>query len=95
MEGVKEEEATHLERIQHFEVRAQIESDLARIATESHFNSLEKIKGNFELVDVDFEKTPGVLTPTMKIKRKNAREYFGEQIKAIYKRIDEKLSKIQ
>jgi long-subunit acyl-CoA synthetase (AMP-forming) len=73
------------------EVRAQIQADLARIASENHFNSLEKIKSNFELVDTDFEKTTGILTPTMKIKRKNAREHFSEHIKRIYLKTDEKI----
>lgn len=64
---------------------------MARIAGECHFNSLEKIKGNFELVDTEFEKCGSILTPTMKIKRKNAREYFGEHIKRIYQKTDERI----
>lgn len=75
LEGSSLETATHAERIKDPEVIYNIENELAKIAKEHNFNSLEKIKGNFELVAEEFE--PGViLTPTMKLKRKVAREYF-------------------
>jgi len=64
-----------------------IESDLARLAKDANFNSLEKVKGNFELVAKEFE-VGVVLTPTMKIKRKDARDIFQELITKIYKRAD-------
>ena len=56
-----------------------IESDLARIAKDSNFNSLEKIKANFELVDKEFE-IGVVLTPTLKLRRKFARDEYSEEI---------------
>jgi long-subunit acyl-CoA synthetase (AMP-forming) len=59
------------------EVIRQIESDLSRIAKESNFNSLEKIKGNFELVDKEFE-IGVVMTPTLKLRRKFARDEYME-----------------
>jgi len=42
-------------------------------------------------VDTEFEKTGSILTPTLKIKRKTAREYFAEHIKRIYQKTDEKI----
>ena len=79
--------ADHASRIEHAEVVSQIESDLARIAKDSNFNSLEKVKGNFELVAQEFE-IGLVLTPTLKLRRKNAREAYAETIQRIYQRAD-------
>lgn len=78
---------THAERIKHPELREAIESDLARLAKESNFNSLEKVKSNFAFVEKEFE-VGVVLTPTMKIKRKQARDVFQELIAEIYKKAD-------
>ncbi len=75
------------EWIKHPEVVKAIESELSRLAKDANFNSLEKVKGNFELVDKEFE-VGVVLTPTMKIKRKDARDLYAEQIIRIYKRAD-------
>lgn len=69
------------------EVFKAIENDLSRLAKDSNLNSLEKVKGNFELVGKEFE-VGTVLTPTMKIKRKDARDIFADQIARIYKRAD-------
>jgi long-chain acyl-CoA synthetase len=78
---------TVAEQIVHPEVFKAIESDLSRLAKDSNFNSLEKVKGNFELVDKEFE-VGVVLTPTMKIKRKDARDLYADAIAKIYKRAD-------
>lgn len=78
---------THAERIQRADVIAKIEADLGGLAKKSNFNSLEKVKGNFELVAQEFEQGV-VLTPTLKLRRKNAREFFAEHIQRIYKRAD-------
>lgn len=75
------------EQIKHQEVFKAIENDLSRLAKDSNFNSLEKVKGNFELVDKEFE-VGVVLTPTMKIKRKDARDLYTDAIARIYKRAD-------
>ena len=64
-----------------------IEADLSRLAKDANFNSLEKVKGNFELVYCEFE-VGVVLTPTMKIKRKDARDLYADAIGRIYKRAD-------
>ena len=66
--------------------------DFARLAKENNFNSLEKIYSNFEIVGKEFEMGV-VLTPTMKLKRKNAREVYAKHIERIYKRADEALQK--
>ena len=78
---------SHTERIKLVEVIRQIESDLSRIAKESNYNSLEKIKGNFELVDKEFE-IGVVLTPTLKLRRKFARDVYMEQVQRIYQKAD-------
>ena len=75
------------EQIKHPEVFKAIESDLSRLAKDSNFNSLEKVKGNFELITKEFE-VGVVLTPTMKIKRKDARDLYADAIARIYKRAD-------
>lgn len=68
-------------------VYAHIESELARLAKAANYNSLEKIKSNFHLVSEEF-KVGEILTPTMKLQRKKAREFFSEEIMAIYNRSD-------
>ena len=64
-----------------------IEADLSRLAKDANFNSLEKVKENFELIYKEFE-VGVVLTPTMKIKRKDARDLYADAIARIYKRAD-------
>jgi long-subunit acyl-CoA synthetase (AMP-forming) len=49
--------------------------------------SLEKIKSNFVLIPEEF-KVGEILTPTMKLQRKKAREFFQEEIDTIYKKSD-------
>ena len=78
---------SHGERIKLVEVIRQIESDLASLAKSNNFNSLEKVKGNFELVPEEFE-IGVILTPTLKLRRKFAREAFSEQIQKIYAKSD-------
>ena len=69
-------EDSHSSRIKLPQIRRQIESDLARIAGENNFNGLEKVRQNFALIDKEF--TPGeILTPTLKLIRKNAREAYS------------------
>ena len=51
------------EMIHHEEVKKAIEEDMMRLGKENKFNSLEMVKGNFRLVDKEFE-VGTVLTPT-------------------------------
>ena len=74
---------SHAERIKTVEVIRQIENDLAKSAKDANFNSLEKVKANFELVEKEFE-VGVVLTPTLKLRRKFARDAFSEHIQRIY-----------
>ena len=60
-----------------------IEEDLMRLAAENKFNSLEKVKGNFKIVTKEFE-VGTILTPTMKLRRNEAKEYFRELIDQLY-----------
>jgi long-subunit acyl-CoA synthetase (AMP-forming) len=60
-----------------------IEGDLMRLAQENKFNSLEKVKGNFRLVTKEFE-VGTILTPTMKLRRNEAKVYFKDLIEEIY-----------
>jgi hypothetical protein len=55
-----------------------------RLAAENKFNSLEKVKGNFRIVAKEFE-VGTVLTPTMKLRRNEAKKYFSELIDEIYR----------
>ena len=55
-----------------------------RLAVENKFNSLEKVKGNFKLVTKEFE-VGTILTPTMKLRRNEAKVYFKELIDELYK----------
>jgi long-subunit acyl-CoA synthetase (AMP-forming) len=65
-----------------------IEQDLLRLAAENKFNSLEKVKGNFRLVTKEFE-VGTILTPTMKLRRNEAKSYFREIIEEIYSEAEE------
>lgn len=57
------------------------------MAQANAFNSLEKVKSNFELKANEF-KVGEILTPTMKLQRKKAREFFQAEIDAIYAKAD-------
>ena len=60
-----------------------IEEDLMRLAAENKFNSLEKVKGNFKIVTKEFE-VGTILTPTMKLRRNEAKQYFRQLIDELY-----------
>jgi long-subunit acyl-CoA synthetase (AMP-forming) len=60
-----------------------IEEDQMRLAAENKFNSLEKVKGNFKLVTKEFE-VGTILTPTMKLRRNEAKQYFRQLIDELY-----------
>jgi len=79
LESVKEIIERHGERI-----KKVIEEDMGRLAQENRFNSLEKVKGNFKLVSEEFE-VGTILTPTMKLRRNEAKKYFKELIEELYR----------
>ena len=68
-----------------------IEAQLMSCAKASNFNSLEKVKDNFVLLAEEFPQGE-VLTPTLKLKRKQARDYYKEKIDKIYADADRKLA---
>jgi long-subunit acyl-CoA synthetase (AMP-forming) len=70
------------------QVMQLIEQDMNRLAEENKFNSLEKVKGNFRLVKNEFE-VGTVLTPTMKLRRNEAKKYFADLIEEIYHKATE------
>ena len=75
---------TFSQQVQSPKVRQLIQDDMDRLARESRLNSLEQIKGNFRLIETEFE-IGTVLTPTMKLRRQEAKKYFSELIKDMYK----------
>ena len=64
-------------------VHKLIEEDLMRLAAENKFNSLEKVKGNFKIATKEFE-VGTILTPTMKLRRNEAKQYFRGMIDELY-----------
>ncbi len=64
-------------------MRNLVSTDLERLANENKFNSLEKVKDKFRLVTQEFE-VGTILTPTMKIRRHQAKEYFQNLIEEMY-----------
>ena len=60
-----------------------IQDDLERLANENKFNSLEKVRQHFRLVPKEFE-IGTILTPTMKLRRHQAKEAFADLIEDIY-----------
>lgn len=64
-------------------VTSLIQGDLERLATEARFNSLERVRTYFRMVDKEFE-VGVVLTPTMKLRRNQAKVYFEALIHDIY-----------
>ena len=56
---------------------------MERLATENKLNSLEKVRGNFRLVDEPFE-VGTVLTPTLKLRRDVAKNKFSKEIADMY-----------
>jgi long-chain acyl-CoA synthetase len=64
-----------------FEVRAMVESAVTRANLE--LASYETIK-KFAIVDEDFSIENGLLTPTMKMKRKVISQRYKDNIDALY-----------
>jgi long-subunit acyl-CoA synthetase (AMP-forming) len=61
------------------EIREAVEQDLNCIAKINSFNSLERIRGNFELVSEEF-KIGEILTQTMKLQRRKAKDFYAAEI---------------
>ena len=78
-----DEEEQFKKGVHHTAVKSFVQAELARIAKTNAFNGLERPKSHFALVDEEF-KVGVILTPTMKLQRKKAREFFSTQISEIY-----------
>ncbi|KAE8212010.1 hypothetical protein CF327_g4318 [Tilletia walkeri] len=65
------------------EVTRAVLQDLARIGREARLNGYEIIKGLHMTIE-PFSVENGLLTPTFKVKRPEAKKYFSEQIKKMY-----------
>lgn len=63
-----------------------------QLAVANKFNSLEKVKTNFRVIDKEFE-IGTILTPTMKLRRNQAKVSFADLIEDIYANSPE--SKVQ
>lgn len=69
--------------IQDEESKKFVWSEMMEKAASSNLNSLEKIQ-QLELIDEEFTQENELLTPTMKIKRPAARQYFKEVVERLY-----------
>ncbi|KAL9931287.1 hypothetical protein V8E36_009797 [Tilletia maclaganii] len=65
------------------EVTRAVLEDLARIGQAARLNGFEIIKG-LHLSAEPFSVENGLLTPTFKVKRPEAKKYYSEQIKKLY-----------
>ena len=66
--------------------------DFNKLATEAEFNGLEKVK--YILIDFEeFTNSNNLLTPTMKIIRKNVEIKYKERIDNLYEKISKEKGK--
>ena len=70
-------------------VNAAIMADMGRYADEASLKGFEKVRMIY-LEPEPFSVDNGLLTPTFKLKRAPARDYYREQIDAMYDRREEK-----
>ena len=71
-------------------LRTEIEKDLERLATEAQFNSLEKVK-YFILSPEDFTIENEMMTPNLKMVRKQIEKHFKKEIDELYESIPIKI----
>ena len=71
-------------------LRTEIEKDLERLATEAQFNSLEKVK-YFILSPDDFTIENEMMTPNLKMVRKQIEKHFKKEIDELYESIPIKI----
>jgi long-chain acyl-CoA synthetase len=69
------------------EFKKLVIDSIAAIKKEHKLSGLEKPKDIY-LTDDAFTIENNLLTPTFKLKRNVVREYFSEQIKAMYAKLD-------
>lgn len=71
-------------------LKTEIEKDLERLATEAQFNSLEKVK-YFILSPEDFTIENEMMTPNLKMVRKQIEKHFKKEIDELYESIPIKI----
>lgn len=69
------------------EFKKLIMEEIAALSKEHKLSGLEKPKDIY-LTDDAFTIENNLLTPTFKLKRNVVREYFSEQIKTMYSKLD-------
>lgn len=74
-------DAPNVEIIKDEKIYSIVESDVNRL--QAHFNKFEQVK-KILLLPEEFSIENGMLTPTLKVKRKEAEQHYAEQIDQIY-----------
>ena len=74
-------DAPNAEIIKDEKIYSIVESDVNRL--QAHFNKFEQVK-KILLLSEEFSIENGMLTPTLKVKRKEAEQHYAEQIDQIY-----------
>lgn len=81
--GVKAEEDGELK--DNEELKKKIIEKLDQVAKDKSFNNLEKIRG--VIIDTKDWKEEGLVTTSMKKKRKDIEKHFKEDIKKLYEKL--------
>ncbi|XP_006116139.3 long-chain-fatty-acid--CoA ligase 6 isoform X1 [Pelodiscus sinensis] len=76
-------EGTHAELCKNTELAKAIMEDMVRLGKESGLYSFEQVKAIYIHSDT-FSVQNGLLTPTLKAKRRELRDYFKKQIEELY-----------
>ena len=74
-------DAPNAEIIKDEKIYSIVESDVNRL--QAHFNKFEQVK-KILLLPEEFSIENGMLTPTLKVKRKEAEQHYAEQIDQLY-----------
>ena len=74
-------DAPNAEIIKDEKIYSIVESDVNRL--QAHFNKFEQVK-KILLLSEEFSIENGMLTPTLKVKRKEAEQHYAEQIDQLY-----------
>uniref|UniRef100_A0A7M4ET39 Long-chain-fatty-acid--CoA ligase n=1 Tax=Crocodylus porosus TaxID=8502 RepID=A0A7M4ET39_CROPO len=79
-------EGTYAELCKNMELKKAIMDDMVRLGKESGLHSFEQVKAIYIHSDM-FSVQNGLLTPTLKAKRPELRDYFKKQIQELYSSI--------
>ena len=75
------EYTTNQEMVKHPRVRSRIGEEIKKY--NAHFGDTEKIK-KFDIVSEEWSQKNGLLTPTLKVKRNKAIEFYKENIEKLF-----------